>query len=81
MVSRSEGDLDALVGAFIAGFLGYQAGSRRFANWEPIIRSYEDRMNHLKYFGVLRPVTFLNTIVTSRVIYTEAIFAYLLAFF
>jgi hypothetical protein len=77
MVNRSEGNLDALVATFIAGYIGYQAGSRRFANWEPIIKNYEARMNHLAYYRVLRPVTFLNMIESARIIYIEAILAYL----
>ena len=77
MASRSEGNLDALVGAFIAGFIGYQAGSRKFAHWEPIIKDYDTRMKHLAYFKILRPVTFLDSFVTAPTIYTEAILAFL----
>jgi hypothetical protein len=77
MINREQSNLDALVGSFIAGFLGYQAGTRKFANWEPIIKNYETRMSHLAYNEVIRPVSFLVTIPSSEAIYREAVLAYL----
>ncbi len=77
MSNQSEGGLDALVATFISGYLGYVAGSKKFAGWEPIIKNYGTRMSHLAYFKVLRPVTFLNEIPTATVIFTEAILAFL----
>jgi hypothetical protein len=75
--NRGEGNLEALVGSFIAGYLGYQAGSRKFAGWEPIIKNYETRMSHLAYNKAFRPVSFLATIPNAEIIYREAILAYL----
>ena len=77
MDNRSEGNLDALVGTFIAGYLGYTAGSRKFASWEPIIKNYNARISHLAYFKAIRPGAFLNDITNATIIYTEAILAYL----
>ncbi len=77
MVRRQQGDLDALVGTFIAGFLGYTAGSRKFASWEPIIKNYNTRMSHLAYNKAIRPVSFLATITEAEIIYREAVLAYL----
>lgn len=77
MSNQSEGNLDVLVATFISGYLGYVAGARKFAGWEPIIKNYETRMSHLAYFKVLRPVTFLNSLPTATIIYTEAILAFL----
>jgi hypothetical protein len=77
MSNQSGGNLDSLVATFISGYLGYVAGSRKLAGWEPIIKNYETRMSHLAYFKIVRPVTFLNTVETSPIIYTEAILAFL----
>jgi hypothetical protein len=77
MSNQSEGNLDALVATFISGYLGYVAGLRRFAGWEPIIKNYNDRINHLAYFKITRPVTFINTFVTNLNIYMEAILSFL----
>jgi len=77
MINREQSNLDALVGSFIAGFLGYQAGSRKFAGWEPIIKNYDTRMSHLAYFKVIRPVSFLATITNAEIIYRQAILSYL----
>jgi len=77
MDNRGQGNLDALVGNFIAGYLGYQAGSRKFAGWEPIIENYNIRVSHLAYMKTIRPVLFLFSITTAEIIYREAILAYL----
>jgi len=77
MSNQTGGSLDMLVGTFISGYLGYVAGSRKFAGWEPIIKNYETRMKHLAYFKVFRPVTFLNTFRTAQIIYLEAILSFL----
>jgi hypothetical protein len=77
MNNRGEVDLDALVGNFIAGYLGYVAGSRKFSGWESIIKNYETRMTHLAYFKIFRPESFFISIPTSLVIYRQAVLAYL----
>jgi hypothetical protein len=77
MSNQAKGNLDALVGSFIAGYLGYQAGSRKFAGWEPIIKNYDARMSHLAYNRVFRPVSFLAVITGAEAIYREATLAYL----
>ena len=77
MDNRGQGNLDALVGSFIAGYLGYQAGSRKFAGWEPIIENYNIRVSHLVYMKAIKPVSFLSSITTAGTIYTEAVLAYL----
>jgi len=77
MSNESQVNLDALVGSFISGYLGYVAGSRKFAGWEPIIKSYEARMSYLAYVKAIGPLSFLATIPTAEIIYREAILAYL----
>lgn len=77
MNNRGGVDLDALVGNFIAGYLGYVSGSRKFIGWEPIIKNYEKRMAHLAYFKIFRPVSFFTDIPNSAIIYQQAVLAYL----
>jgi hypothetical protein len=68
---------DALVANLMSGYLGYVAGSRKFAGWEPIINSYNARMSHLAYQKAIRPVSFFAAIPNSEIIYREAVWAYL----
>jgi hypothetical protein len=68
---------DALVGNLMSGYLGYVAGSRKFAGWEPIIKSYDARMSHLAYVKATRPVSFFAAIPNAEIIHREAILAYL----
>lgn len=77
MNNRGEFNLDALVGHFISGYLGYTAGSRKFSGWEPIIKNYNTRMSHLAYVKCIRPVSFFAIIPEAEIIYREAMLAYL----
>lgn len=77
MSNQSPINWDALVSGFASGYLGYVAGSRKFAGWEPVIKSYETRMSHLAYVRAMRPISFFTAIPTAQIIYTEAVLAYL----
>jgi hypothetical protein len=77
MSNESQINWDALIGGFMSGYLGYVVGSRKFAGWEPIIKSYDARMSYLAYVKATRPLSFIAAIPNAEIIYREAIFAYL----
>lgn len=77
MTNESSVNWDALVSGFVSGYLGYVAGSRKFAGWEPLIKSYEARMSYLAYVKAIRPLSFLSAIPSATIIYSEAVFAFL----
>lgn len=76
-MSNESVNWDALVSGFVSGYLGYVAGSRKFAGWEPLIKSYEARMSYLAYVKAIRPISFLTAIPSAEIIFKEAILAYL----
>ena len=77
MSNESQINWEAVVSGFTSGYLGYVAGSRKFAGWEPMIKDYETRMSYLAYINAIRPLSFLNAIPTAQVIFREAVLAYL----
>ncbi|MFC1910493.1 hypothetical protein ACFLXC_04315 [Chloroflexota bacterium] len=77
MSNEGQINWDAVVSGFTSGYLGYVAGSRKFAGWEPLIKNYETRMSYLAYVKAMRPLSFLSAIPDALVIYREAILAYL----
>ena len=77
MTNQSPINWDALVSGFMSGYLGYVAGSRKFAGWEPLIKNYETRMSYLAYMKAIRPLPFLTAIPSAEIIFKEAILAYL----
>jgi len=77
MSMEGQVNWDAVVSGFVSGYMGYVAGSRKFAGWEPIIKSYQGRMSHLAYERAIKPLSFFASIPTAEIIYREAILAYL----
>lgn len=67
---------DPLETLFIGG-LGYLLGRGQFAGWEEIIKAYNERLNYLRYFRVIKPAKLFQDIVELQTIHRQALLSYL----
>ena len=58
-MSDSE-DLATLGMMGLVGLAGYKLSASQYANWEPIIKSYKDRLNHLCYLKIVIPYSYFE---------------------
>lgn len=61
----------------VGGALGFLLGRSVFASWEKFINRYNERTSHLSYNNIVEPVSFYGRIQNSRMVYGEAVYAYL----
>jgi len=61
----------------LGGLLGYGAATLRYSEWEPLIKNFRDRLNHLSYLKVIIPYKFFKINENCRTLYTESLYAYL----
>jgi len=67
---------DALVLGF-GGLLGYGAAILKYSKWEPLIKDFEKRLNHLSYLKVTIPYKFFKINKNYGQLYSESVYAYL----
>jgi hypothetical protein len=77
MTSEYDRFLKSVADTYIAGYLGYTAGSRKFVDWEPIITAYSGRISYLANARIPKPFNFTYSVAEAGYIYTEAVLAYL----
>jgi len=61
----------------LIGGLGYILGQGKFADWEPIIQKYRNRLEQIRYFKISPPMGYLETSGNIRTIYRESLLCYL----
>jgi len=67
---------DPLEALFIGG-LGYLLGRGQFAGWENMINAYNERLNHLQYFKVIKPAKVFEDAAELQSIHRQAVLSYL----
>lgn len=68
---------NGLADLIILGGLGYLLGKGKYADWEPIIQKYKNRLEHIQYFKIPPPMGFLDTNTNIKTIYRECLLCYL----
>jgi len=63
--------------AFLAGILGYVAGTSKNAAFQPLIDQFNKRLEALKYFSVIPPYGFLESREKAKVLFREGTLSYL----
>jgi RNase P subunit RPR2 len=71
------GDSDDIVTLGIGGLLGYGIAISKYTEWEPLIKNFKDRLNHLSYLKIVIPYKFFQINENCKQIYVEGLNAYL----
>ena len=66
-----------VLAALLIGGLGYKLGRAPFEAWENFINRYNERLGHLTYNQIVEPIAFYGKVDNGKIIYAEAVFAYL----
>lgn len=61
----------------IGGLLGYGIAISKYTEWEPLIKNFKDRLNHLSYLKIIIPYKFFQINKNCRQLYIESLNAYL----
>lgn len=70
------GNDDAFL-AIIAGAVGFLAGKSQTANFDPLIKQFNRRLEALRYFQVMPPYGFFENRENARSLFREGIYCYL----
>ncbi len=63
--------------ALFLGGLGYLIGQGKYAGWDDVITAHNNRLNHLRYFKVIKPAQVLHDVKELQTIYMQAETGYL----
>jgi len=77
VVSIPEDTESFLFGTLLGGFFGYFLGYNK-QGWNEVIKKFEERITHLKYYKVIVPFGFFQKDSNAQIIYRESLNAHLL---
>lgn len=69
---------DGLADLLILGGLGYLLAQGQYKEWQPVIDNYKKRLEHMKYFKISPPMSYLDSSNNIKTIYRESLLCYLL---
>lgn len=67
-----------IAGLVLGGLFGYSLGSGKVANWDEVIKKFNERLSHTKYYKITLPFGFFEKSKNSQVLYREGLNCYLL---